>query len=253
MQSAICRSEEEEAAVDGCGAERQRIEECAKEAMKLIESNYAKGILYRSDDTLREGEPKSKKRKKTLEDAEQEQQRAKSAKTQQSPPGLPWAALLLGPGGYPSSGWVPNPPHPMIFQPPPCGWVPGVPGPGCGFPSHLPKNPLLLKDHKAKMGGGGGNAEKAARSKVVAKLQSEVATEKEKEKKNPFIPEGSEISDVTDSNSPEPLPKRIKSVGENHLHEDCAGDQLCLYTKEKNILPKQRMPCPLCLVQQSSQ
>ena len=117
--------------------------------------------------------------------------------------------------------------------------------------------PLLLKDHKAKMGGGGGNAEKAASrkpwSKEVAKLQSEVATEKEKEEKNQLISEGGEISDVTDSDPPEPLPKRIKSVGENHLHEDCAGDQLCLYTKEKNILPRQRMPCPLCLVQQASQ
>ena len=76
-------------------------------------------------------------------------------------------------------------PYPMIFQPPPCGCVPGVPGPGWGFASPRPKNPLLLKDHKAKMGGGGGNAEKAASrkpwSKEVAKLQSEVATEKEKE------------------------------------------------------------------------
>ena len=78
-----------------------------------------------------------------------------------------------------------------------------MPGPGWGFASPRPKNPLLLKDHKAKMGGGGGNAEKAASrkpwSKVVAKLQSEVATEKEKEENNQFISEGGEISDVTDS------------------------------------------------------
>ena len=46
------------------GPKGKQFEKCAKEAMKLIKSNYAKGILHRSDDPFRVGGPKSKKRKK---------------------------------------------------------------------------------------------------------------------------------------------------------------------------------------------
>lgn len=194
------------------GRKGKQFEKCAKEAMKLIKSNYAKGILHRSDDPFRVGGPKSKKRKKTLQKGLEDFWKS-YYKTQQSPPpGLPGAASpqMQQWQGYPSSSWGPNPqmqqvPYPMIFQPPPCGWGPSVPGLSSGFASPPPKNPLLPKDHKAKMGGGGGNAEKAASrkpwSKEVAKLQSEVATEKEKEEKNQFMSEGGEISDVTDSDA----------------------------------------------------
>ena len=60
------------------GPKGKQFEKCAKEAMKLIKSNYAKGILDRSDDTLREGEhaeqPKTKKKEKAKEEAKQQRQ-----------------------------------------------------------------------------------------------------------------------------------------------------------------------------------
>ena len=126
------------------GPNGKQFKKCAKEAMKLIESNYAKGILDRSDDPMREGEPaeqpKSKKAKQAIEETKQEKQKAKSAKTQQSPPpqshawpswqGYPSSSSNPGVPGWQSSSWGPNPqmqpfPHMMMCQPP---WGPNVPG-----------------------------------------------------------------------------------------------------------------------------
>ena len=132
------------------GPKGKNFEKCAKEAMTLIQSNYEKGIL---DDPLREGEPAEKpktKKGKTTQEARQEEQKAKLAKTQRSPPpGLPGAAWHSWQGypssswgpwqSHPSSGWDPKMPmqqfpHPMLYQPPPpCCWVPGMPGPSCGY------------------------------------------------------------------------------------------------------------------------